>query len=176
VHDRELERNKGQRFLLQALAMLRSREPELRMRLVLVGAGSDENALRRLTDSLGLTDCVAFLGARDDVAEVVVASDLFVLPSLNEGLSQALLETMALGIPVVATDVGGTSMCWSPAGPAGAYRPLSRRRWLTQSIRRSLTGAPRRSTQTPRVWSRRNSTSSLHLARLQALYAGVASG
>ncbi len=104
-----LERSKGHRFLLQALAELRSRNRESLVRLVLVGAGPEEIALRRLAQGLNLADCVTLLGVRDDVAELVAASDLFVLPSLNEGLSQALLEAMTLGTPIVATDVGGMS-------------------------------------------------------------------
>jgi glycosyltransferase involved in cell wall biosynthesis len=102
-----LDPRKGHDVLFQAAAALRSRHA--RARYLLIGAGPAESALRREADRLGLSGQVVFLGVRHDVPAILAASDLFVLPSRNEGLSQALLEAMALGTPVVATDVGGTA-------------------------------------------------------------------
>jgi len=63
--------------------------------------------LKRLTSKLGIGLRVVFWGAREDVPECLAALDLFVLPSLNEGMGRVLLEAMAVGCPVVATRVGG---------------------------------------------------------------------
>jgi glycosyltransferase involved in cell wall biosynthesis len=170
-----LEPSKGQRFLLHALAELRSREREPRVRLVLVGAGPDRDDLRRLAEGVGLADCVALLGARDDVAEVVAASDLFVLPSLNEGLSQALLEAMALGTPVVATEVGGTPDVLEP-GRTGWCVPPAQPVALAEAIQQAL-GNPRDAAacaDAARAHVAQKFNHELHLARLRALYAGVA--
>lgn len=76
--------------------------------LVLLGEGEEENQLFKLAQTLGIEGDVSFVGRRDDVCEYLQAADLFVLPSVSEGLSNSLLEAMAAGLPVVATKVGGT--------------------------------------------------------------------
>ncbi|MFI5445931.1 TIGR03088 family PEP-CTERM/XrtA system glycosyltransferase [Polaromonas sp. UC242_47] len=95
--------------LLQAIALLLARRPEwrLRLRLALVGDGPLLVELKSLADGLGIADLVWFAGARNDVSDLLQAMDLFVLPSLNEGISNTLLEAMATGLPVIATAVGG---------------------------------------------------------------------
>lgn len=89
--------------LLTALAQL----PEV-WRLVLVGDGPELDGLRRLAAELGLGERARLLGRRGDVERLLAAADLFALSSLSEGVSIALLEAMAMGLPVVATAVGGT--------------------------------------------------------------------
>lgn len=89
--------------LLQALAAL----PPA-WRLVLVGDGPELDNLRRLAAQLGLGERARFLGRRTDVERLLGAADLFALSSLSEGVSVALLEAMAMALPVVATAVGGT--------------------------------------------------------------------
>jgi glycosyltransferase involved in cell wall biosynthesis len=81
---------------------------------VIVGRGDEERALRELAAASSSADRIHFLGERSDVTEILAASDLFVLPSLNEGLSLAMLEAMAIGVPVVATAVGGASDILTP--------------------------------------------------------------
>jgi sugar transferase (PEP-CTERM/EpsH1 system associated) len=77
-------------------------------RVLLVGGGSEESALRRQVEaSTALVGRVQFMGASGRVDEFLNAMDVFVLPSLNEGMSNTLLEAMATGLPVVATRVGG---------------------------------------------------------------------
>jgi glycosyltransferase involved in cell wall biosynthesis len=76
--------------------------------LVLLGDGSERRALQRLASRPPLAGRVWILGERDDARDLLPALDLFVLPSLSEGMSNALLEAMAEGIPVVATRAGGT--------------------------------------------------------------------
>jgi glycosyltransferase involved in cell wall biosynthesis len=78
-----------------------------RSRLTLVGDGSERLALDAKRETLGLRDRVEFLGARTDVAEVLMAADAFVMSSTTEGLPMALLEAMAAEVPCAATAVGG---------------------------------------------------------------------
>jgi glycosyltransferase involved in cell wall biosynthesis len=75
-------------------------------RLVIIGDGSLRHSLEDLVRSLGCGDRVTLLGARDDVPDLLPHFDLFVLPSLSEGLPLAVLEAMACAIPVIATRVG----------------------------------------------------------------------
>jgi glycosyltransferase involved in cell wall biosynthesis len=98
------EYQKGQRLLLEAMASLaRSRN-----HVVLLIAGREGHAsaeLKELHDKLGLAGRVRFLGHRPDVPELLAAADAFVFPSLYEGLGGAVLEAMALGLPVIASNL-----------------------------------------------------------------------
>jgi len=96
---------KGHRYLLGALPALVERMP--RLRCLFVGDGPLRAELEHEAARLGVAGVCRFTGARSDVADVVSLFDVAVLPSLSEGLPFALLEAMALGKPVVATDVGG---------------------------------------------------------------------
>jgi len=93
--------------LLDALALLSADFPAAH--LVLVGEGSERGRLEQHAAELGLGERVRFIGGVDDVRPYLHAADLFVLPSLKEGLSNSMLEAMACGLPVVATAVGGAS-------------------------------------------------------------------
>jgi glycosyltransferase involved in cell wall biosynthesis len=95
---------KGHATLVEAFARVRGRLP--RARLVLVGSGDLDQDLRGLARRLGVDGAVTFAGERDS-AEVLPSFDLFVQPSLYESQGLAILEAMAAGRPVVATDVGG---------------------------------------------------------------------
>jgi glycosyltransferase involved in cell wall biosynthesis len=98
---------KGQRDLLHAAGRVLARWP--RAAFLLVGEGPDRPALEALARALGLGEAVVFLGYQREVAGILRMSDVVVLPSLDEGLPVALLEALALGRPVVATDVGGVA-------------------------------------------------------------------
>ena len=76
--------------------------------LCLVGDGPERQALERRAVALGVRGATRFAGPTADVAPWLQAADVFVLPSRQEGLSVALLEAMAAGVPAVATEVGGT--------------------------------------------------------------------
>ena len=96
-----LEPIKGHAYLLDAFAILAPRFPDLH--LALVGDGELLPELRSRAENAGLTDRVLFLGWREDVPALLHAFDLFVFPSLSEGMGRALVEAMAAGLPVVAT-------------------------------------------------------------------------
>jgi glycosyltransferase involved in cell wall biosynthesis len=91
--------------LLNAAALVLERVPLVRF--LIVGQGPLESELRSLHHTLALGDRVQFLGQRDDVPSVLAASDVFALSSRFEGLPVALMEALASGLPVVATNVGG---------------------------------------------------------------------
>jgi glycosyltransferase involved in cell wall biosynthesis len=107
------EHQKGLDVLLDAVASVRRTHPDI----VLLLAGRDGNrtaALRYQTTRLGLDDNVRFLGARNDVPDLMVASDVFVLPSRWEGLPGAVIEAMALETPTIATDLPGVREVLGP--------------------------------------------------------------
>jgi len=105
-----VEPMKGQACLVEALGKLRERR--LSLRLLLCGEIADEGYREHCEEigrRCGIADRVRFLGHRDDIAEVLAAADLVVMPSLSgEAFPRAVIEAMAMGRPVVATDVGGT--------------------------------------------------------------------
>jgi len=102
---------KDQATLMRAFAVMVKRHPDLagRARLLIVGEGPARADLVTLSRSLRLEDKVHFTGPLEDVPAALCALDLFVLPSLNEGISNTILEAMATGLPVLATAVGGNS-------------------------------------------------------------------
>jgi glycosyltransferase involved in cell wall biosynthesis len=97
---------KGYTYLLDALAKIRTQISDAKA--LLVGDGALRQPMEEKARELGLSDTVVFTGTRRDVPQVLALLDVFVLPSLWEGLPIALLEAMAAGLPVVATAVGGT--------------------------------------------------------------------
>jgi glycosyltransferase involved in cell wall biosynthesis len=92
--------------LLQALALVRANSPK-DIRLCVVGEGTERAALAQQCVALGLQSQVMFLGARDNVSDLLAAGDAFVMSSRTEGLPMALLEAMAAEVPCVASAVGG---------------------------------------------------------------------
>lgn len=100
-----LEERKGHRFLLEAAALLKAQGYRLRYRLA--GDGSQRDFLEKRARELGLAEEVTFLGFVRDVPGFLSMIDIFVLPSLYEGLGIAVLEAMAAGTPVVASRTGG---------------------------------------------------------------------
>ena len=93
--------------LLKAGAILAPRFPELQ--LILVGDGPLRPELEALAEELGITERTHFLGLRTDMVDVLRGFDVFALTSAWEGLPMAVLEAMAAGLVVVATDVGGVA-------------------------------------------------------------------
>ncbi len=116
---------KGYRHLVDGAALLARTKPGVHW--ILVGDGELRGELEAQARRLGLAPHVRFAGWRDDVAEVLALADVFVLPSESEGFGRVLVEAMAMGRPVVATNVGGipdivldgeTGLLVEPADPA----------------------------------------------------------
>lgn len=96
---------KGLAYLIQAIPQLVDAEP--RIHLLLVGIGELEDELRALVSTLDIQERCHFLGFRRDVPALLAAFDVYVQPSLWEGLSISLLEAMAAGKPIITTDIIG---------------------------------------------------------------------
>jgi len=100
-----LERIKGCELFIRAAARLAGDDPT--MRFTIAGTGSRESAIRRLANALGVADRVEFLGYVESVPPVLAGLDVLVVPSLSEASSLIAMEALALGVPVIASDVGG---------------------------------------------------------------------
>jgi glycosyltransferase involved in cell wall biosynthesis len=103
-----IEAEKGQKCLVEACGRLKDR---IKFRLLLIGEVVNEEYAKvceNVALEFGIQDCVAFTGYREDIDKILQAADIFVLPSTGEAFSRAIVEAMAAGKPVVATDVGGT--------------------------------------------------------------------
>lgn len=103
----ELTEQKGHRFLVEALKTVTFRHPDVHA--LFIGEGDLRKRLEEDVKWLNLEKHIHFLGYRRDIPELLGASDLFILPSLWEGLPMALLEAMATGLPVIATEVSGST-------------------------------------------------------------------
>lgn len=116
------EYQKGLDVLIRAVELLAARRPHL----VVVQAGRRGHAsdhLHALRDQASLHDRVHFMGHRDDVPEILAAADVFVFPSRYEGLGGSLVEAMALGLPVVASDIPALREVLEPGGNAVLVPP-----------------------------------------------------
>lgn len=96
---------KGPMYLLGAMERVWLSHPDIQ--LIFVGKGDLENELRKKASQIGVKKRVKFLGWRDDIPEIMHILDIFVLPSLNEGMGRVLIEAMAAGKPIIASNVGG---------------------------------------------------------------------
>jgi glycosyltransferase involved in cell wall biosynthesis len=125
------EHQKGQRILLEAAATLGHQSD-----IVWLIAGREGNAtegLNALHRELGLKERVQFLGHREDIPDLLCAADVFVFPSLYEGLGGALLEAMALGVPIVASNIPAIREVLD-GGRAGVLVPTENSAALAASV------------------------------------------
>ena len=133
-----LERYKGLDTLLAAWADLMRRG--CRSRLLIVGPADAATWIRE-AQGQGVEGVVRFLGGREDVADLYPAADLFVFPSRGEGCPNAVLEAMASGLPVVATDVAGNREALGVDGKAGRLVPVEDPASLAEAVA-TLTASP----------------------------------
>ena len=99
----ELNENKNNQIIIQALSKLRHES----LHYIICGTGSKYDELKKMTSDNGLDDYILFLGYRNDIKELYRASDIFVMPSLREGLSRSIMEAMASGLPCVVSNIRG---------------------------------------------------------------------
>ena len=125
--------------LIRAFHCLREQWPEQRhrLRLVIIGDGPARLECECLIAALGLGEKVWLAGDRSDIAELMRAMDLFVLPSRGEGISNTILEAMASGLPVIATAVGGNPELVAP-GRTGTLIPPADPEQMAQALRASV--------------------------------------
>jgi glycosyltransferase involved in cell wall biosynthesis len=126
-----LSDQKGITFLLQAMPGILSKHPDTT--LLIAGDGDLRVELEREAQELGIASRVRFCGPRKDIPELLKLLDLYVLPSKWEGLPMVILEAMAAGCPVVATDVGGNSTAVID-GVTGALVPPQDPQALAEAI------------------------------------------
>jgi glycosyltransferase involved in cell wall biosynthesis len=126
-----LERQKGLDYLLAAAALVPG------AMFALAGDGSERPRLEREARRLGVEDRVIFLGHRTDIPDLLASCDVFVLPSLFEGLPLSVLEALAAGKPVVATSIGGTDEIVSD-GETGLLVPPADSHALAEAVRTLL--------------------------------------
>jgi glycosyltransferase involved in cell wall biosynthesis len=126
-----LTRQKGHCYMIESMASLAAQYPDLH--LLILGDGELRDELQAQVARRALEDRVHFLGNRQDVPDLLAASDIFVLPSLWEGLSMALLEAMASALPVVASAVSGSVQAVLP-GETGLLVPAANVPELTKAI------------------------------------------
>jgi glycosyltransferase involved in cell wall biosynthesis len=97
---------KGHEYLLSAIPMIVDTHPDCVF--LIVGEGELKSELQNQSKDLEISHIVHFLGERHDIKELLAISDIFILPSISEGMPNSVLEAMAMGTPVIATNVGGS--------------------------------------------------------------------
>lgn len=167
-----LTEQKGHVYLLRAFSELQKKYPAAK--LLLAGDGVLRNPLIEEATRLGISGAVSFMGTRSDVPEILSALDVFVLPSLWEGLGLAAAEAMAAGVPVVGTRVPGlrgliipdkTGLMVEPADWAALAKAILAI-LETPSKARSLAAEARQ-------YVDRNYSIEAHVRRLETLYEEV---
>lgn len=133
-------------------------------RFVFVGGGPDEDELKARAQSSGIAAKCLFLGRRDDVPRLLGASDVAILPSFKEGFSNAVLEAMACGLPVIASDVGGNSEIIDPGtngylletapDPGSRFGVAIQSSQFPRLLKRLLTDEPHRARLAEAAWQR----------------------
>lgn len=122
---------KGHIYLIQAMQKVLEEIPDAR--LLIIGEGREKRKLLDLARQLGIEGSIFFMASAEDTFEVLSAMDVFVMPSLKEGLGLSLMEAMACGIPVIGSDVGGiktliengeNGLLVAPADPDGLFRAI----------------------------------------------------
>jgi L-malate glycosyltransferase len=176
---------KGHEYLVLAALYLSEQRPDVRV--VIAGSGPREKELRGLARALGVEQTCLFvdpaIDRRAGIYDLLAALDVFAMPSLSEGAPMALLEAMALGIPVVASAVGGIPEIVTDAESGRLVGPRSARALATACLElandrtsASAIGARGRAVVETRFSHRRNGEALVTLYRNVAREAGAAAG
>lgn len=160
---------KGYAHLIEAAALVARARPDAHW--LLAGEGEQRAQLERRCRTLGMDGKIHFVGWREDVPEILAASDVFVMPSLGEHFGRVLVEAMAMGKPVVATDAGGTPEIVLD-GETGLLVPPGQPERLAGAVLALLTDAARAERLGAAGCRRARADFSLarHAASVEALY------
>ena len=163
---------KDQLTLARAFVLALQRQPSLRetLRLVMIGDGPLRSQAQSLLDAAGVAELCWLPGERNDVADIMRGLHCFVLPSLSEGVSNTILEAMACGLPVLATDVGGNPELVSP-GRTGELVPAADPQALADALL-GLAQNPQRAAQLGRA-GRAEVERRFSMAAMVASYQGL---
>ncbi|WP_083223352.1 glycosyltransferase family 4 protein [Candidatus Thiodiazotropha endoloripes] len=158
--------------------LLRSIKPLVdegyKLKLLLIGIGPEEENLRHLTESLGLQDVVEFVGFIKDMQPVYNELDLVIQASSTEGMPNVVLESMLMRVPIIATDVGGTSEIID-SDQVGTLIEADNRQQLIDSIRSFLDSPQQYLDKTGKAEQRirEEFDSNIRLARMAEVYNSI---
>ncbi|MBI5682893.1 MAG: glycosyltransferase [Deltaproteobacteria bacterium] len=169
-----LSHEKGHRYLFDAIAGLKDRFP---LKAVMVGTGKGEKEIMRHAKDAGVEGIVHFLGLRRDIPEILSAFNVFVLPSIQEGFSNALVEAMAMGCPVVATAVSGNKEAivdgiegfLIPPADAGTMASAIERLYADRVLRKKMSAAARQRVE-------EHFSLKQHIEKIERLYISLLKG
>lgn len=153
-----LDHQKGQCYLVPAVKRIATKFPGLKV--LLVGDGPDKEKTLRLVKEHDLQEVITLMGFRSDVPDILSCSDIFVLPSLNEGFPFSIVEAMAAGLPIIATDVGGNAEAVTD-GETGRVIPPSDIVALSDAMEELISDAEKRKRMGAKAKSRADSEFSL---------------
>jgi glycosyltransferase involved in cell wall biosynthesis len=128
-----LAEQKGQQYLIEALPFILQEYPNFKLNII--GTGRLEHHLKNLAQSLGVFDHIKMWGERSDVSQILSTMDIFILPSLWEGLGLVILEAQAVGLPVLACKIPGveevvidnqTGLLFSPKDPRAISQAVAK--------------------------------------------------
>jgi glycosyltransferase involved in cell wall biosynthesis len=161
--------SKNHRHLMKAASHLRNYGNDFE--IILVGDGPLRPDLERYAQELGISDLVRFLGDRRDISAILASLDATVLPSASESLSNSILESMAAGVPVIATDVGGNRELIND--DRGVLVPANDQEALAQALRSLGANVEPRVTmgRNAKAFVQKNFTIELMRRKHEALYA-----
>jgi glycosyltransferase involved in cell wall biosynthesis len=163
---------KGPQFFVEAARLCLGKKPSLKF--ILVGEGSLRKELEEEVRSWGLKDKIVFAGWRENIADIMSILDALVVPSLNEAVGIVLIEAQSLGIPVIASNVGGipetmqdnlTGILVKPADPENLARAIT-----------GLIGDPgklRSMSEAAKNWARDRFMAEKMVERISAIYQEV---
>lgn len=127
---------KGQAFLIESIKELDliTQGKNIKFKVILAGDGELLEECKELAESFGVVDKIIFTGFRKDIKNILYGSDLYVSPSKTEALSMSIIEALACSLPVISTDVGGTSEVINAENDCGILVDYGDRHKLAETI------------------------------------------
>ena len=125
--------------LFRAIVLLKDKVPNLKFKFSIVGDGELRSELEQLIKALDINNCVELLGKRNDIPDLLNAANFFVLPSKHEGLPTVVIEAMACGTFIIATDCGGSAEIM---GDTGILVPPQNSEALAEALKEAVNKTP----------------------------------